>query len=63
MNRSEELARQEKELNEKILKEVHDYSLNQREARRTRRQQAKEELLDTDNDDDDDFDVEVHYEP
>ena len=63
MNRSEELARQEKELNEKILKEVHDYSLNQREARRTRRQQAKEEQLDTDNDDDDDFDVEVHYEP
>ncbi len=45
-----------------IVKEVHQYSLDQREKRRARRL-GLEVANEDDDEDDDDFDVEVHYEP
>ncbi len=58
-----ELAEKESEASDlrdddqKIRQEVQEYSLAQRESRRTRRQKSKEA------DEDDDSDIEVHYEP
>jgi GTP-binding protein len=50
---------------EKIREEIHDFSSNQRDIRRARRQEAKNAAMgdsDSSNDDDDDG-VVVHYEP
>ena len=45
-----------------IVKEVHQYSLDQREKRRARRL-GREVANEDDDEDGDDYDVEVHYEP